>query len=73
MQWGRYPKNKVQRSTLKNFLGSDKIVMMIINQHSNFSHPKLLVLPRGDIPLVCDSMNYVVANEVKTHLLTWST
>lgn len=76
MQWGRYPKNKAQRQTLETFLNSDKTVMMIINQHSNFSHPKLLVLPRG-IPLtwgytnkiVWDSMHFVVANEVKTQLL----
>lgn len=77
MQWGRYPKNKEQRKTLTTFLDSDKTVMMVINQHSNFSHPKLLVLPRG-IPLtwgytnkiVWDSMHFVVANEVKTVLLS---
>ena len=76
MQWGRYPKNKSQKKTLKTFLDSDKTVMMIINQHSNFSHPKLLVLPRG-IPLtwgytnkiVWDSMQFVAANEVKMQLL----
>jgi hypothetical protein len=76
MQWGRYPKNKAQKKTLKTFLDSDKTVMMIINQHSNFSHPKLLVLPRG-IPLtwgytnkiVWDSMNFVIANERKEQLL----
>lgn len=75
-RWGKYPKpNQVQE--LKHFLDSPKTVMLVINQHSNVSHPKLLALPRG-IPLqwenvakiVWDSLEYVIKSQhPKSHLL----
>jgi hypothetical protein len=75
-RWGKYPKpNQVKE--LKNFLDSPKTVMLVVNQHSNFSHPKLLSLPRG-IPLqwenvakiVWDSLEYVITSKhPKSHLL----
>jgi len=75
MQWGRYPKPR-QVPSLLRFLDSDKTLMMVINQQTNFSHPKLLTLPRG-IPLqwehtpkiVFDSLEYVIRQETKELLL----
>ena len=75
-RWGRFPKPQ-QLPALQTFLDSPKTVMMVINQHSNFSHPKILALPRG-IPLqwegvakiVWDALQYVLdMSLVKSHLL----
>jgi hypothetical protein len=74
--WGRYPKTSIQKKQILNFLESDKVVMLVVNQQINVSHPKLLVLPRG-IPLqwantpqiVWDALNYLVRTERKSTLL----
>jgi hypothetical protein len=74
--WGRYPKTQNQKFQILNFLNSEKVAMLVVNQQINVSHPKLLVLPRG-IPLqwantpqiVWDALNYLVKREKKTNLL----
>ena len=52
---------------LLRVLDSDKLVLLVINQHCNVSHPKLLPLPHGlaldsyfDKKAVWDSMNLVL-------------
>lgn len=42
--WGRVDTNKFP--TLMNFLDDPRLVMLVVNQHSNISHPKILTLPR---------------------------
>jgi hypothetical protein len=64
------------KARLRKALDSDKIVMLIVNQHCNFTHPKLLVLPYGlnldssfDKKTVWDSLNFVTNSGNKTHLV----
>jgi hypothetical protein len=71
--WGRYPKNSIQEAQIKRFLDSDKVVMLVVNQHLNISHPKLMVLPRG-IPsgsndVIWDALGHMVRKETKSVLL----
>ena len=42
--WGRV--DDVKFPNLMSFLDDPRLVMLVINQHSNYSHPKLLTLPR---------------------------
>lgn len=64
------------KKLLKEFLDHDKTLMLIVSQHHNQSHPKILTLPRG-IPLeweataklVWDAMHYAADNIKKTTLL----
>ena len=42
--WGRV--DSVKFPTLMNFLDDPRLLMLVINQHSNISHPKILTLPR---------------------------
>lgn len=71
--WGRYPKNTLQKSEIMRFLNSDKVVMLVVNQHHNISHPKLLVLPRGIPPgtnkILWDALHHLVKKETKSALL----
>ncbi len=61
---------------LDEFLNHDKTLMIIINQHHNLTHPKILTLPRG-IPIswthtesmILDTMKYALTNIKKTGLL----
>ncbi len=73
--WGRccdQPQDKI----LYDFLDHDKTLMLVSNQHTNVSHPKLLILPRG-IPLtwgntrilVWDSQRLVLKKHKKNKLL----
>lgn len=39
--------NEKDTASLKEVLDHEKTLMMLVNQHTNYSHPKLLVLPRG--------------------------
>jgi hypothetical protein len=64
------------KKLLKDFLDHDKTLMLMVSQHHNQSHPKILTLPRG-IPLeweataklVWDAMRYAVDNIKRTTLL----
>lgn len=51
--------NKPSQRNVWEFLNHDKTLMLIINQHSNISHPKLLTIPRG-LPLTWEHTNKVV-------------
>ena len=69
----KLPKTK---KLLKDFLDHDKTLMLMVSQHHNQSHPKILTLPRG-IPLeweataklVWDAMRYAADNIKRTTLL----
>ena len=74
-KWGRccdQPKHKL----LHEFLDHPKTLMVVIGQHSNISHPKVLTIPRG-LPLnwrhteqmVWDSLRTVQHTVKKTKLL----
>jgi len=39
--------NQSYDSLIMDFLNHDKTIMMVINQHSNYSHPKIVSSPRG--------------------------
>jgi hypothetical protein len=43
--WGRVDYDKYP--SLKGFLDDPRLLMLVIGQHTNISHPKLLLLPRG--------------------------
>lgn len=43
-KWGRVDAEKFPG--LMNFLDDPRLIMLVINQHSNISHPKILTLPR---------------------------
>ena len=68
--------SKKSDDNLHEFLNHPKTLMMVINQHSNLSHPKILTLPRG-VPLtwehterlVWDSMRHTLQNVKKDKLL----
>lgn len=61
---------------LQEFLDHEKTLMLVVSQHHNQSHPKILTLPRG-IPLhfpntdqlVFDAMSYSLRNIKRTTLL----
>ena len=49
--WGKCcDKDDKLHKNLHDFLNHDKTLMLVIGQHSNISHPKILTVPRG-IPL----------------------
>lgn len=39
--------NQSYDSLIMDFLNHDKTIMMVINQHSNYTHPKIVSSPRG--------------------------
>jgi hypothetical protein len=72
-EWERFPRDPLQELLIKKFLDSDKVVMLVVNQHLNISHPKLMVLPRG-IPsgsndVIWDALGHMVRKETKSVLL----
>lgn len=46
---------------LREMLSDDKLVMMLINQHHNFTHPKLVTLPRG-LPIYGENQRRLLWN-----------
>ena len=57
-KWGNCcekPRDRV----IYDFLNHPKTLMLAVNQHTNISHPKVLVLPRG-IPLTWERTSYIV-------------
>jgi hypothetical protein len=75
--WGSCCDNtKPEGKLIKSFLDHPKTLMMLINQHSNISHPKLLTIPRG-LPLtwehtermVWDAIRFTLNNVKKKKLL----
>jgi hypothetical protein len=44
-KWGRVDAQKFP--TLMSFLDDPRLVMLVIGQHSNITHPKILTIPRG--------------------------
>ena len=73
--WGKCCDRKTDKLLFK-FLDHPKTLMLIIGQHSNISHPKILTLPRG-LPLtwihtdrmMWDAMVDVMQNVKKNKLL----
>lgn len=63
--WGSCCYKKKDQLTLK-FLDHDKTLMLIINQHSNISHPKILTLPRG-LPLTWERTEQLVWDAIRTN------
>jgi hypothetical protein len=72
-QWGRYPNTPLEKSLISKLLDSDKVVMLVVNQHLNISHPKILVLPRGIPPgtnsILWDALRHLTKKETKSTLL----
>lgn len=77
--WGRCcdtPRDNI----VYDFLNHPKTLMLVSNQHTNVSHPKLLILPRG-IPItwgwtrviVWDTMRNLVKDQVKKDVLLFAT
>ena len=46
-KWGNCCNNEKKDILINEFLNHNKTVMVLINQHSNISHPKIISLPRG--------------------------
>lgn len=73
--WGQCCEKSGDRM-IYQFLEHDKTLLLVINQHSNITHPKILTIPRG-LPLqwertkqtVWDSIRYSVSNIKKQRLL----
>lgn len=77
--WGRCcdtPRDKI----VYDFLNHPKTLMLVSNQHTNVSHPKLLILPRG-IPItwgwtrvtIWDTMRNLVKDRVGKNMLLFAT
>ena len=49
------------------FLNHKKTLMLIINQHSNISHPKILMLPRG-LPLTWDRTRQIIWQSISANI-----
>jgi hypothetical protein len=64
--WGACCNKKNQR-VIHEFLNHEKTLMLIINQHSNLSHPKILTLPRG-LPLTWEHTSKVVWDSQRYNL-----
>ncbi len=64
--WGACCNKKSQR-VIHEFLNHDKTLMLVINQHSNISHPKILTLPRG-LPLTWEHTSKVVWDSQRYNL-----
>jgi hypothetical protein len=68
--------SKAEHAILQRMLDHPKLLLYVINQHSNFSHPKILTLPRG-IPIYTDNrrqfvwdMMHSYASDDLTHTTT---
>lgn len=59
--------NKPSQRIIHEFLNHDKTLMLVINQHSNLSHPKMLTLPRG-LPLTWEHTSKVVWDSQRYNL-----
>jgi hypothetical protein len=63
-----------------NFFNDDKVLMVVINQHSNISHPKLLTMPLGlhtgqrknTVKIIYDAQKYVLRNNLSKRPLLLS-
>jgi hypothetical protein len=70
--WGKCCTDKL----LTDFLDDKKVLMFLVNQHTNISHPKVLVIPRG-LPLqwdhteklAFDSQRYILKHVKRDRLL----
>eukprot|EP01038_Epipyxis_sp_PR26KG_P010741 gene10741-14426_t len=47
VDWGRCCDDPLDKQYLMQFLDHNMTLMVLINQHTNITHPKLLVIPRG--------------------------
>lgn len=54
--WGRCC-SKYEYRMMKDILNHNKTLLFLINQHSNFSHPKLLTIPRYYIRILLFHLN----------------
>jgi hypothetical protein len=77
--WGRCC-DSPHDTIVYDFLNHPKTLMLVSNQHTNVSHPKLLILPRG-IPItwgwtrviMWDTMRNLVKDGVKKDMLLFAT
>jgi len=75
-KWGRCCDSHEKDKVVFEFLDHPKTLMLITNQHTNLSHPKLIIMPRG-IPstwgstrvIIWDAMRSVLRHHRKDTLL----
>lgn len=67
-KWGQCC-TKPQDRLLFDFLNHEKTLMLIINQHSNVSHPKILTIPRG-LPLTWENTERLVWDSMRLAIKT---
>ena len=62
---------KFPQEILQSFLDKDEIIMMLVNQHNNITHPKLLSCPlgisRGSERNLYDAMHFVDNHNLTKH------
>jgi hypothetical protein len=63
VDWG-YCCTKITQQNMKMMLDSKYLLMLLVNQHNNFSHPKILTLPRG-LPIHDDYMRQKIWDRMR--------
>lgn len=77
--WGQCCEKTPHDRLIYDYLNHDKTLLLVTNQHTNISHPKLMVMPRG-IPitwgftrmLVWDTQRNVLQAQQKKEILLFS-
>lgn len=69
-KWGHCCINEKADYLLPEFLNHNKTIMVLINQHSNITHPKIITTPRG-LPqnthrnrIIWDTMRTMISNNI---------
>lgn len=77
--WGQCCEKTPHDRLIHDYLNHDKTLLLVTNQHTNISHPKLMIMPRG-IPLtwgftrmlVWDTQRNVIKAQQKKEILLFS-
>ena len=59
--------NKQKDQIIYEFLDHPKTLMMVVNQHNNMTHPKVITIPRG-LPLTWDHTEKLVYDTIQFNL-----
>lgn len=65
--WGACCDRPGRDNFIKEFLDDEKTLMVVINQHSNISHPKILTLPRG-LPLTWEHTERLIWDAIRNNI-----
>jgi len=70
------PMNAMQLEEMLPFLDNPKLIMLLVNQHHNVSHPKVVSLPRGVLPniakIIWDEAQHTTRLDIRKNTLLFS-